>query len=92
MAMDLLMLDANLAAKYKPQRDELYRLLHSDEVYRSAAFIAALSALRDALRDARPETMARLTSTLSRGKERKTTISWRATDLFRLGSPSGVPQ
>ena len=54
MAVDLLMLDANLAAKYKPQRDELFRLLRSDEDYRSAAFTAALSALRDALRDARP--------------------------------------
>ena len=54
MAADLLMLDANLAAKYKPQRDELFRLLRSDEDYRSAAFIAALSAMRDALHDARP--------------------------------------
>ena len=54
MALDLLMLDANLAAKYKAQRDELFRLLRSDADYRSAAFIAALSAMRDALRDARP--------------------------------------
>jgi hypothetical protein len=31
MAIDLLMIDANLAGKYKGLRDELYRLLRRDE-------------------------------------------------------------
>jgi hypothetical protein len=50
MAIDLLMIDANLAGKYTAQRDELYRLLLSDETYRAAAFIDALKALRDSLK------------------------------------------
>ncbi len=50
MAIDLLMIDANVAGKYTAQRDELYRQLQSDETYRSTSFIAALKALREALR------------------------------------------
>jgi hypothetical protein len=50
MAIDLLMIDASLAGKYTAQRDELYRLLQSDETYRAAAFIDALKALRDSLK------------------------------------------
>jgi hypothetical protein len=50
MAIDLLMIDANLAGKYTAQRDELYRLLRSDETYRAASFIDALKALRDSLK------------------------------------------
>ena len=50
MAMELLMIETNLAAKHKPQLDELYRLLQGDETYRSENFIAALKALRDDLR------------------------------------------
>jgi hypothetical protein len=49
MAIDVLLIDANLAGKYTARRDELYRLLQSDETYRSAAFIAALRALREDL-------------------------------------------
>lgn len=49
MAIDLLLIDADLAEKYSVQRDELYRLLRSDEIYRSTPFIAALRELRDAL-------------------------------------------
>jgi Cytochrome c554 and c-prime len=50
MAIDLLMLDADLAGRYTAQRDELYRLLQSDETYRAAAFIDALKGLRDSLK------------------------------------------
>jgi hypothetical protein len=46
MAIELLMIDANLAGKFTARRDELYRLLQSDETYRSAPFIAALKDLR----------------------------------------------
>jgi hypothetical protein len=49
MAIDLLLMDANLAAKYQAQRDELYRLLRSDDTYRSNALVTSLRALRDAL-------------------------------------------
>ncbi|HEY3657292.1 MAG TPA: multiheme c-type cytochrome [Steroidobacteraceae bacterium] len=49
MAIDVLLIDANLAGKHTARRDELYRLLQSDETYRSAAFIAALRALREDL-------------------------------------------
>jgi hypothetical protein len=46
MAIELLMIDASLAGKFTARRDELYRLLQSDETYRSASFIAALKELR----------------------------------------------
>jgi hypothetical protein len=49
MAIELLMIDANLAGKFTARRDELYRLLQSDETYRSAPFIAALKELREDL-------------------------------------------
>jgi hypothetical protein len=50
MAMELLMIEAKLAGTGKEQLDELYRLLKSDETYRSADFIAALKVLRDGLK------------------------------------------
>jgi hypothetical protein len=50
MGMDLLMNETKLAGTSKVQLDELYRLLHSDETYRSADFIAALKVLRDGLK------------------------------------------
>jgi hypothetical protein len=42
--------ETKLAGTSKVQLDELYRLLHSDETYRSADFIAALKVLRDGLK------------------------------------------
>jgi len=50
MAMDLLMTESKLAGTSKAHLDELYRLLQSDETYRSADFIAALKILRDGLK------------------------------------------
>jgi hypothetical protein len=50
MAMDLLLNESKLAGTGKVQLDELYRLLKSDETYRSADFIAALKVLRDSLK------------------------------------------
>jgi hypothetical protein len=50
MAMELLMIESKLAGTSKVQLDELYRLLQSDETYRSADFIAALKVLRDGLK------------------------------------------
>jgi hypothetical protein len=50
MAMDLLINESKLAGMSKVQFDELYRLLQSDETYRSADFIAALKVLRDRLK------------------------------------------
>jgi cytochrome c554/c'-like protein len=50
MAMDLLMNEAKLAGSNKVQLDELYRLLKSDETYRSADFMAALKVLREGLK------------------------------------------
>jgi len=50
MAMDLLLNESKLAGTSKVQLDELYRLLQSDETYRSADFIAALKVLRDSLK------------------------------------------
>jgi hypothetical protein len=50
MAIDLLMMDANLAERYRAQRDELFRLVHSDETFRSTEFIASLKSLREALK------------------------------------------
>jgi Cytochrome c554 and c-prime len=50
MGIDLLMNETKLAGTGKAQLDELYRLLKSDETYRSADFIAALKVLRDGLK------------------------------------------
>jgi len=50
MAIDLLLMDAKLADTHRPQRDELFRLVHSDETFRSTDFIASLKSLRDALK------------------------------------------
>jgi hypothetical protein len=50
MGIDLLMNEIKLAGTSKVQLDELYRLLKSDETYRSADFIAALKVLRDGLK------------------------------------------
>jgi hypothetical protein len=50
MAIELLMIESKLAGTSKEQLDELYRLLKSDETYRSADFIAALKVLRDGLK------------------------------------------
>ncbi|MDP9089250.1 MAG: cytochrome c family protein [Pseudomonadota bacterium] len=50
MAIDLLMMDANLAQKYRAQRDELFRLVHSDETFRSTEFIASLKSLGEAIK------------------------------------------
>jgi hypothetical protein len=50
MAMELLLIESKLAGTSKQQLDELYRLLKSDETYRSADFIAALKVLRDGLK------------------------------------------
>ncbi len=50
MGIDLLMNETKLAGTSKVQLDELYRLLKSDETYRSADFIAALKVLRDGLK------------------------------------------
>jgi hypothetical protein len=49
MAMDLLLNESKLGGTSKAQLDELYRLLKSDETYRSVDFIAALKVLRDGL-------------------------------------------
>ena len=49
MAMDLLLNESKLGGTSKAQLDELYRLLKSDETYRSADFTAALKVLRDGL-------------------------------------------
>jgi len=50
MAIDLLLMDAKLADADRPQRDELFRLVRSDETFRSTDFIASLKSLRDALK------------------------------------------
>jgi hypothetical protein len=47
--MDLLLNESKLGGTSKAQLDELYRLLKSDETYRSADFMAALKVLRDGL-------------------------------------------
>jgi hypothetical protein len=44
------MMDADLAERYRAQRDELFRLVHSDETFRSTEFIASLKSLREALK------------------------------------------
>jgi hypothetical protein len=53
MAMDLLMNESKPGGTSKAQLDELYRLLKSDETYRSADFLAALKVLRDGLQAGR---------------------------------------
>jgi len=50
MALEVLMIESKPAGTSKMQLDELYRLLRSDETYRSADFIAALKVLRDGLK------------------------------------------
>jgi hypothetical protein len=49
MAIELLLIDSGGASRVKPQVDALYRTVQDVDAYRSAAFIAAVSALRAAL-------------------------------------------
>lgn len=49
MAIELLLIDINQAARLRPQLDALYRLVKDADVYRSADFIAGLKVLRAVL-------------------------------------------
>jgi hypothetical protein len=49
MAIELLLIDRNQAARLRPQLDALYRLVKDVDAYRSADFIAGLKVLRAAM-------------------------------------------
>ena len=54
MALELLMIDAGVAARYRDHLDQLYRILHDDDAYKPALLRESLSTLATAIRTGAP--------------------------------------
>jgi hypothetical protein len=54
MALELLMIDAGVAARYRDHLDQLYRILHDDDAYKPALLRESLSTLATAIRSGAP--------------------------------------